>query len=131
MTEDSTRRFVEASLKRANEALEAAMLLLENGEFRDAVSRAYYAMFHAARALLNQRGITAKTHAGIQLMFDTHIVKGNILSREYGEMFRRVFNLRQKCDYEVYAVPKRNEAEDAVAKAGKFIRKIEELTKQA
>ena len=62
MTEDSTQRFVEASLNRANEALRAAQLLLKSGELRDAVSRAYYVIFHAARVLLNQKGITAKTH---------------------------------------------------------------------
>jgi hypothetical protein len=121
---------VEASLNRANEALRAARLLLRGGELRDAVSRAYYAMFHAARAALHQKGVTAKTHKGIQLMFDTHIVKEGLLSREYGEMFRTAFNLRQRCDYEVYAEPNRSETEGAVTSAEKFIKKIEELLKQ-
>jgi len=35
------------------EALRAARLLLKGGELRGATSRAYYAMFRAARALLN------------------------------------------------------------------------------
>lgn len=130
MTEDSTRRFVKASLGRANEALRAAKTLLNSGELKDAISRAYYAMFHAARAALHQKGITAKTHKGTQQMFDIHIVKKNLLSREYGEMFRETFNLRQKCDYEVYTEPNRSETEEAITNAKEFIKKIEELLKE-
>ena len=38
----------------AQEALQASRVLLEEGLYRDCISRAYYAMFDAAQALLNQ-----------------------------------------------------------------------------
>ena len=53
MTRESSKKFVEASLLRAEKALRSAKLLEENGELEDAVSRAYYAMFHAARAIIS------------------------------------------------------------------------------
>jgi len=62
-------------------------------------------------------------------MFDIHIVKNNILSREYGELFRKAFNQRQKSDYEVYTEPNRSEAKETVTNAEKFIKKIKELLK--
>ena len=34
----------------AEEELSSAYLLFESGKYRDAISRAYYSMFHAARA---------------------------------------------------------------------------------
>jgi len=43
MTKDSSKRFVEASLQRAERALNSAKLLLKHGQLEDAVSRAYYA----------------------------------------------------------------------------------------
>lgn len=129
MTEDSTQKFVKASLNRANEALRAAHLLLKSGEFKDSVSRAYYAMFHAARALLNQKGVTAKTHKGTQQMFDLHIIKNNVLSRKYGELFRKAFNQRQKSDYEVYTKFNKNEAEETINNSEDFVKTIEKLLK--
>lgn len=52
MTVESSRRFVKASLLRAEKALKSAKLLVEHRQLEDAVSRAYYAMFHAAKAIL-------------------------------------------------------------------------------
>ena len=44
-------------MERAYEKLEVAKSLFENGFYSDAVSRAYYAMFYAARALLSEKNI--------------------------------------------------------------------------
>lgn len=69
MTRESSKRFVEASLLRAEKALRSAKILEENGEPEDAVSRAYYAMFHASRAILFSKGMKAKTHRGTISLF--------------------------------------------------------------
>ena len=69
MTEETSKNYAKASLERAEKALKSAKLLQENGEHEDAASRAYYAMFHAARALLFNKGISAKTHRGTISIF--------------------------------------------------------------
>jgi uncharacterized protein (UPF0332 family) len=102
MTTDSSRRFVEASLLRAKKALRSAKLLLENRELEDAVSRAYYAMFHAAKAILFSKDVKTKTHIGAISLFGEHIIKKGILDEEYADMLRKAFDLRQKSDYEIY-----------------------------
>ena len=43
---------IEAYFRKAEERLEVAKLLNEHGAFEDAVSRAYYAIYHAAQAAL-------------------------------------------------------------------------------
>ncbi|MEJ7702736.1 MAG: HEPN domain-containing protein [Geodermatophilaceae bacterium] len=48
----------------ANDAFRAAVALVELALYRDAVSRLYYAVFHAARAALICHGLQAKTHSG-------------------------------------------------------------------
>jgi len=75
MTVEPSKNFVKASLVRAEKALHSARLLAENGELEDAVSRAYYAMFHAARALLFSKGEKPKTHRGTISLFGEKIVK--------------------------------------------------------
>ena len=49
MTTESSRKFVEASLLRAEKALKSANLLMQHRQLEDATSRAYYAMFHAEK----------------------------------------------------------------------------------
>ncbi|MEM2905889.1 MAG: HEPN domain-containing protein [Candidatus Bathyarchaeia archaeon] len=93
-------RLVEASLRRAERALRSARLLLDHGELDDAVSRAYCAMFHAARATLFKRAIVTKTHMGTISLFGEHLVKKGLLDEEYTDMLRRAFDLRQRSDYE-------------------------------
>jgi hypothetical protein len=51
-------------LARAKKALLAAKTLLEKGLFEDCVSRAYYAVLHAAKAALFVTGIEPDTHKG-------------------------------------------------------------------
>ena len=102
MTEEPSKNYAKASLERAEKALKSAKLLQENRELEDAASRAYYAMFHAARAILFSKGISAKTHRGTISLFGEKIVKQGILTEEYADMLRKAFDLRQKSDYELY-----------------------------
>lgn len=127
MTRESSKRFVEASLLRAEKALRSAKLLEENGEPEDAVSRAYYAMFHAARAILFSKGVKAKTHRGTISLFGEKIVKEGVLSRKFADMLRKALDLRQKSDYELYAELNEELVEEVIKNAGKFVEKIKEL----
>ena len=52
-------------LKRAEKALQAAKNLYEDELYEDSVSRAYYAMYHAAKAALALEGSSPKTHSGL------------------------------------------------------------------
>jgi len=127
MTEGTSRNFVEASLERAEKALKSAKLLEENGELEDAVSRAYYTIFHAARALLFSKGVTAKTHHGTISLFSEKIVRQGILPEKYADMLRKAFDLRQKSDYEIYATLNVESVREVIENAEHFIEKVKEL----
>jgi len=127
MTKASSRSFVDASLGRAEKALKSAKLLEENGELEDAASRAYYAMFHATRALLFSKGMNAKTHKGAISLFGEKIVKQGIMSEEYADMLRKAFDLRQKSDYEIYAVTNVELVKEVIKNAEQFIERVKEL----
>jgi len=127
MTEASSRSFVEASLGRAEKALKSAKLLEENGELEDAASRAYYAMFHATRALLFSKGMNAKTHKGTISLFGEKIVKQGIMSEEYADALRKAFDLRQKSDYEIYAETSVELVKEVINNAEQFIERVKAL----
>ena len=52
-------------MERAYEKLKVVKSLFATGFYSDAVSRAYYAMFYAARALLSEKNIYPKAHRGV------------------------------------------------------------------
>lgn len=127
MTEEPSRNFVKASLERAEKALKSAKLLEENGELEDAASRAYYAMFHSARALLFSKGVSARTHSGTISLFGEKIVRQGILNEEFADMLRKAFDLRQKSDYELYTELDAKLVNEVIKNAEKFIKKAREL----
>jgi len=129
MTEEPSKNYAKASLERAEKALKSAKLLQENRELEDAASRAYYAMFHAARAILFSKGLTPRTHRGTISIFGEKIIKQGILSEEYADMLRKAFDLRQKSDYELYTQLNAEAVKEAIRNAEKFIKKAKELTK--
>jgi uncharacterized protein (UPF0332 family) len=53
----------------AVEKLQAARLLMENGFFKDSISRSYYAIFSGARSLLALKEFDSAKHSGIIALF--------------------------------------------------------------
>ena len=93
--------FVTGSLARADQALRAANTLLEAKLLPDAVSRAYYAMFYAATAILYHYGIRTKSHSSAISLFGEHIVKRQLVDKETGKSLRKAFDMRQQSDYAI------------------------------
>jgi uncharacterized protein (UPF0332 family) len=61
MMEEDVKIRIREELEVAKVRLKAAKLLFEKGMLEDAVNRAYYAFFHAVKAMLNALGFDAKT----------------------------------------------------------------------
>jgi uncharacterized protein (UPF0332 family) len=88
---------------KALDAAADARELLRLGRATGANSRAYYAMFNAARALLVARaGIDVsqvKTHGGALKLFNAHIIDQGLIPPELGRALRDAFSLRTNADY--------------------------------
>jgi uncharacterized protein (UPF0332 family) len=61
---ENVTRNAEAELRRADEALRASTVLLREALYNDAISDAYYACFHAIRALPFTLGQEPRSHRG-------------------------------------------------------------------
>jgi uncharacterized protein (UPF0332 family) len=115
---------VEKHIKIAEEELSSAYPLLENGKLRDSISRAYYSMFHAAKALLILKGVNPRKHSGAIRMFGLHFVDSGFIERVYAKYITYAFSLRSKADYDVYYEPNYEEAEHVVESAERFLERI-------
>jgi uncharacterized protein (UPF0332 family) len=54
-----------ALIQKAQRYLKSAELLLRDGDSESSVSRAYYAMFYAAEAVLLTKGLSFLSHKGV------------------------------------------------------------------
>ena len=99
MTEDSRRRNIAHEVRRGDESLESAEILLAAGKHADAVSRAYYGAFHYARALLLTLGEEARSHGGLERLLQRDLVRPGKLDPDVARLFSRLQRFRQDADY--------------------------------
>jgi uncharacterized protein len=104
-----------------DDALRAAQALLALGLFNDAVSRAYYAAFHHARALLLLDGLEPKTHRGVVTLLSQHWAASGRLSQESLSDFAALQTFRAVADYDARQRLAQAQAEAQVAAAQRFV----------
>jgi uncharacterized protein (UPF0332 family) len=112
-------------LQKAEISVKGAKMLLDSGDTDGACSRAYYAMYDAARACLAWAGISPvrgefKTHHGLTAAFSLHLVKPGLFPVEPGRALQRAQAVRLVADYDVGPVPQ-DDAETTVHAAESFV----------
>ncbi|MDR0795893.1 MAG: HEPN domain-containing protein, partial [Tannerella sp.] len=94
LQDDDRNILINLRLTNAKTTLEEVDFLAQNGKWRTAANRLYYACFYAAGALLVRYGITAHTHTGVINQLGLHFVSRGLISLELGKFYRGVFSLR-------------------------------------
>ena len=112
---------------RAVASLSAAEKLLAEGFSDFAASRAYYAAFYAASALLLADGFKYSKHTGVLAHFHKGYIKSGRLPAEIGKRISALHDLRHVGDYGGPAHVDRSQAERAVADARDFVSALREL----
>lgn len=111
-------------LDKAQERFTSARILLKEGQYGDAAGRAYYAMFHAAHALMDPDGHDPRTHHGLLVLLSEDYAGHGRLSQEEVRRFQRTQDLRQKCDYDPEYVASRDDGERALRDAEVFVEAV-------
>ena len=70
-----------SNLERADTNLQVAKELVDKGYYDVSASRAYYAAFYAASALLLNEGIDTSKHSGVIALIHQHFVKSGNLAK--------------------------------------------------
>jgi len=122
---ESTADLVRYRMQNSKEKLSSAKILFENSKFKDSISRSYYAMFTAARALLATKHLDSSKHTGVVSLFNQHFVKKRIVTSDLGRMLMKGKDLRQDGDYKDFVETSKEEAQEQYNDAEKFIEEIE------
>jgi uncharacterized protein (UPF0332 family) len=119
--EATTKAFINGYIQKAEKKLEVAEKLSKSGDYEDAVSRAYYAVFHAAQALLLTEGERAESHKGVVTLFGLLFVKTGKFSKDMGKYLANLKDDRESGDYEIFSYIDEETAKTAIAEAKKFL----------
>lgn len=118
---------ISSNLERADTNLQVARELLEKAYYDVSASRAYYAAFYAASALLLNEGIDTSKHSGVIALVHKHFVKNGKLSKEQGRNLNWLFELRSVGDYGVSLHVALDDARRAVRIAEDFFEAVKNL----
>ena len=108
-------------LKTAQDKIGSARILLEHEKFDDAVSRAYYAVFHCVQALLQSEGLKAESHSGARTLFSLHFIKSGKLDRKLAKYFKELKEERESGDYGILSLIDEEDARQSISEAEEFI----------
>ncbi|HLB81281.1 MAG TPA: HEPN domain-containing protein [Dongiaceae bacterium] len=119
MTDEQT-----ALVAKAEENIRAARTLMREGFAEIAASRAYYAMFYLAGAMLLERDLRFKTHAGLQGAFGREITQRGILPVELHSWLLDAAKSRNVSDYWTIRGVTRDEAATHIDRAERFLKEV-------
>jgi uncharacterized protein (UPF0332 family) len=111
-------------LKKSESALQAAESLQKQGLLSDSISRAYYAMFYSAKALLCQDGISVNKHSAVISAFGKSYAKTGKLPNELHKQLINAFEERDKADYDVLWEITEDSVNQRIAEARIFVDEI-------
>lgn len=118
---DQTRKF----LDKAARAVHAAKSLLGESDVDFAASRAYYAMFYVAEALLNEKDLRFRKHGGVHAAFGDQFVKTGLLDQKFHRWLLDAFDKRIQGDYGVEAFVTQEDVAQMIEQADEFLREAQ------
>jgi len=113
------KNLVKKELSVAKSDLSDAKAGYENERYKWSTIQAYYAMFHAARALIYSQGYREKSHYCLAVALRALFVDEGTVDAQLVRDFLNAMNLREAADYE--AGFSQSGAKAVIASAEKFI----------
>jgi uncharacterized protein (UPF0332 family) len=110
-----------ALLQKAQSSLSAAQLLIDQGFYDFAASRAYYAMFYIAEAFLLGEKLTFSKHSAVIAAFGKVFAKSGRVPQEFHRFLIEGENSRNVSDYDAGPGLSKDEAAEQIKHAEEFL----------
>ena len=126
---EPSRSKSDQSLLSAREWLSEAKKNLVAQALRSALSSAYLAVFHSARAVLFRDGVREKSHYCIGLYLQRYVEESS-LEEDWPMLFDRIRSVRHADQYSFMARPTDEEVQAGIDLAERFIERMERLIEE-
>ena len=111
----------QALIDKSRRSLDAAVSLVEQGFYDFAVSRAYYAMFYVAEALLDQEGLAFSSHAAVISAVGQYLARPGKVPAQYHRQLIDAQAQRTRADYDPQPNLSKLDAETLIAQGQSFL----------
>ena len=112
-------------LERSREDLAWARGASERGEYRLALNRAYYAVFHLASAVLARLDVLRHRHSGVESAFHEYLIKPGYIEPEYGQFYREAREWRENADYHFGIEFTEQKTQEMLERAERIVTRLE------
>jgi uncharacterized protein (UPF0332 family) len=107
-------------LEKSAEAMASADAEFIAGRFSFAVNRAYYACFYALSAVLLAEGQRYVKHSGVRAALHRSLIRSGRLDARWGRSYDRLFENRQRGDYQELVVFEAEQVDELCEQAHAF-----------
>lgn len=128
--EPKIKELIKAQIEKSKEKLDAAKSLFKDGFVDDAISRAYYSMFHAASAVLFSEGITVESHSALKTMFGLRFANTGKIDKKFGRWLNKLKDERENGDYDIFTSFDIDDARTAIGEAEEFFEEMKRYLSQ-
>lgn len=129
--EEHVRAYAHLRLAMAREELDTARENIAHMRYRAAVSRAYYAVFYIASAVLFSQSVVRGKHSGVESAFSEYLVKPGYVEVEFGRLYQKARRQREEADYAEDAIIDEAIARQTLTDAERFVDRLEGFLKHA
>lgn len=116
----------EMQMEQARSTLSFIPTYIAIGDYKGAVNRAYYAAFHALKALEVLDKHDAKKHSGVIAYFRQMYIKTGLLDVELSKIIGRLQDTRESGDYDITATLTLEDAQEQYDDAVRFVAAIQD-----
>lgn len=109
------------------EDLKSAILNFENGLIKAALNRAYYAIFHAIRAVNAINEFDSKKHSGVIAYFNQFFVHTGKFEKDVYYIIMSAYKIRERSDYDDFYLASKDDAEEQIKNAKILLDRVEKF----
>ena len=107
-------------LKQAQEDLDDANYLFENGSYKGANNRAYYSIFHVMKAILSLEPTDFKRHKDVIAYFNQNYINTEIFPKKLGHRIKKAEIIRDNSDYNDFYIVSKSDTKEIIETATKL-----------
>ena len=112
-------------LNQAKDNIEEAEMLFTANKFKGASNRAYYAIFHAIKAVLALEQKDFKKHSSVIAYFNQEYISKEVFPRDLGKDITNIRLYREKSDYVDFYIITKEDCRIQIDKSKNIVSSIE------
>jgi len=119
-------KLINVYIEKSFAALEDAKFIIEQKKYHIAVNRIYYSIFYMISAFAIKDGFETSKHGQLIGYFNKNYISTKKINVEESKIIIRLFELRNKADYDVYAIFTKEQVEELYKLSEKFLNNMRE-----